>query len=344
MALMPEDYALMPGNHGVIVIHGIGDNMVPGGLLADITNSLANALIESPEKDGTGKLKWAKIRREADLSGDPPSVTLYIKHPIEEQKATWICKEAFWDDAIPAPKASTVLWKLLRTNIKKHLEFFRNGWKDPGNSEYKDKESTERFHYTVKTLKDIDIKNLKGMKKEQIDTIATSTYIKVNSTTTPFWILPLACVAYLVFAFLWICQFIPSIGPLEKVLKWVRKLDPFISNSFGDIHKYMEHEVWRANARGRLEDIIIAMLNENGGPKAIKDVTIIAHSMGCVVAYDALAKGGKVALEIEKIKKANKNKKGWKQKKLPSSAWEAQLIRCLNSMLTSSSSGPWHQK
>lgn len=302
--------ALSPGNHGVIVIHGIGDNMTPGSLLADVTNSLADALIESPEKGVK-----AKIRREADLSRNPPSVTLYITSPSKDY-ATWICKEAFWDDAIPPPKASTVLWKLLGKNIIKHIEFFWNGWKDPGNSEYKDKESDERFHFHVKTLKDIDIKNLKGIDKDQIESIAASTYIKGNSATTPFWILPLAGVAYLVLAFLWICQFLPSIGPLEKVLKWVRKLDPFITNSFGDVHKYMEHEVWRANARGRLEDIIINMLKKNEEPEKIEDITIIAHSMGCVVTYDALAEGGKVAMEIKKIKETNKDKPEWKQKKI----------------------------
>ena len=44
--------ALSPGNHGVIVTHGIGDNMKPGVLLADFTNSLADALMESLENGG----------------------------------------------------------------------------------------------------------------------------------------------------------------------------------------------------------------------------------------------------------------------------------------------------
>lgn len=47
--------ALSLGNHGVIVTHGIGDNMKPGELLADFTNSLADALMESPAKDERGQ-------------------------------------------------------------------------------------------------------------------------------------------------------------------------------------------------------------------------------------------------------------------------------------------------
>lgn len=162
--------ALSPGNHGVIVIHGIGDNTTPGILLADVTNSLADALIESPEKGDK-----AKIRREADLSRNPPSVTLYITSPSGKE-ATWICKEAFWDDAIPAPKASTVLWKLLGKNIIKQLAYVRNGMKDPGNKGYideQDKEieeirrkkgeiNPERFHYDANKLIGVkeDEKNL----------------------------------------------------------------------------------------------------------------------------------------------------------------------------------------
>lgn len=309
--------ALSPGNHGVIVIHGIGDDMPPGSLLADVTNSLADALIESPEKG-----EKAEIRREADLSGDPPSVTLYITSPSKDY-ATWICKEAFWDDAIPAPKASTVLWKLLGKNIIKQLAYVRNGMQDPENNGYideRDKEiekirrdegqiSPERFDY--------DANKLIGVKEDEQKSIVGSTRaIKAKSYPAPFWILVLGSISYLVLAFIWLCQYLPSIGPLEKVLKWVRKFDPFISKSFGDVHKYMEHEVWRANARGRLEEIIIAMLNENEAPKEIEDITIIAHSMGCVVTYDALAEGGKVAMEIKKIKEANKDKPEWKQKKI----------------------------
>jgi len=317
-------------NHGVIVIHGIGDNMKPGSLLADVTNSLAEALMESPEKG-----EKPEIRRKADLSGNPPSVILNIKNPIDKsaggtispwsgKEATWTCKEAFWDDAFPPPKASNVLWRLLGKNIKNQIRYVWAGFSDPGNDSYineKDKGienkrreageiSPERFHYTVKTLK--DIKELKGMTKEEKNSIAISTIIQAKSAPAPFWILPLAGVAYLILGFLWICQFIPSIGPLEKVLKWVHKFDPFISNSFGDVHGYMEHEVWRANARGRLEKIIIDMLRND----EIKDITIVAHSMGCVVTYDALAEGGEVAREIENLKSNLKRIPKWKPKKI----------------------------
>ena len=286
--------ALSPGNHGVIVTHGIGDNMKPGSLLADFTNSLADALMESPGKGGN-----PEIRREADLSGDPPSVTLQIKSPSGE-KATWVCKEAFWGDAFPPPKASTVLWWLLTKNLSNQIQYVWEGiYKDPANDET----------YIPKEDKGIEAKRHPRPPEWRAKTDQKSSYIilSLKSASTPIWIISLAAIIYLFLFLIWICQFIPSIGPWEKVLKWVRKFDPFLSNSLGDVQRYIEHGVWSANARARLEKVIIAMLKDQFGK--VKDITIVAHSMGCVVAYDALAKGGRVADEAKRLESRGKSKK-----------------------------------
>lgn len=286
--------ALSPGNHGVIVTHGIGDNMKPGNLLADFTNLLADALVESQ-----GKGDDPEIRREADLSGDPPSVTLQIKSPSEE-KATWVCKEAFWGDAFPPPKASTVLWWLLTKNLYNQIKYVLDGiHKDPANDET----------FIPERDKKIEKKRHPGPPDWTAKTDQKSSYNKfiAKSTLTFILIFPLALITYFVLSLIWICQFIPSIGPLEKVLKWVHKLDPFLSNSLGDVQKYIEHGVWSANARARLEKIIIAMLNDQFG--TVEDITIVAHSMGCVVTYDALVEGGKVAEEVKSLESQGKSKK-----------------------------------
>jgi len=289
--------ALSPGKHGVIVTHGIGDNMKPGNLLADFTNSLADALMESPEKGGK-----QEIRREADLSEDPPSVTLQIKSPSGE-KATWVCKEAFWGDAFPPPKASTVLWWLLTKNLSNQIKNVWEGiYKDPANDET----------YIPEQDKKLEKKRHPRAPVWRARTKQKSSYIilSLKSASTPVWIIPLAGIIYLFLFLIWICQFIPiipSIGPLEKVLTWAHKLDPFLSNSLGDVQRYIEHGVWSANARARLEKVIIAMLKDQFG--RVKDITIVAHSMGCVVTYDALAKGGKVAEEIKRLESWGKSKK-----------------------------------
>ncbi|MFC1905154.1 hypothetical protein ACFLXT_05310, partial [Chloroflexota bacterium] len=87
------------------------------------------------------------------------------------------------------------------------------------------------------------------------------------------------------------------IGPLENIIGWIRKLDPFISSSLGDIQRYIDHEIWSANARARLENIVIGMLND----REIKDITIVAHSLGAIVAYDALTEGGNIAEAVTEL-------------------------------------------
>ena len=278
----------------MIVIHGIGDNLKPGNILADFTNSLADALLESPSKGGS-----AEIRREADLDQDPPSVTLRIKSPRGE-KATWICKEAFWGDAFPPPKASTVIWWLLTKNLINQLKYIWQGiYRDPANDEtfipQQDKWLEKKRHPRAPSWK--------------VKTHQKSSCIRLSlkSASTPFWLIPLAAIVYILLFLIWLCRFLPSIGPLEKVLKWVRKFDPLLSNYLGDVQMYIEHGVWSSNIRARLEKVLIAMLNNRFG--RVKDITIVAHSMGGVVAYGALGKGGKVADEVKRLGYGGRGKK-----------------------------------
>jgi hypothetical protein len=63
--------ALSPETHGVIVTHGIGDNMKPGDTLADFANCLADYLMESPAIDAQGNKVYPEIRREVDLTVQP---------------------------------------------------------------------------------------------------------------------------------------------------------------------------------------------------------------------------------------------------------------------------------
>jgi len=49
------------------------------------------------------------------------------------------------------------------------------------------------------------------------------------------------------------------------------------------------------------------MLNDRFG--VVKDITTVAHSMGCVVTYDALSEGGKVAREVSQLDTLGKRKK-----------------------------------
>ena len=281
--------ALSPGTHGVIVTHGIGDNMKPGDILADFTNNLAEYLMESPSKDAQGCSVYPDIRREVDLSAHTPSVTLHIKSPGGDE-ATWLCKEAFWGDAFPPPRASAVLWWLMRQNLRSQISFVWHGVStDPPN------QRTFKFN------------PLEQDKPEWEAPKRLSAKFQTKFALAGIVIPVLAAFATFILFCIWILQWIPSFGPLDTFLKWVHKLDPFLSNSLGDVERYVEHGVWSANARARMENVIIDMLNGRYGD--VRDITIVAHSMGCVMTYDALAEGGTVADEIARLENQGKSKK-----------------------------------
>lgn len=274
--------ALSPGTHGVIVTHGIGDNTKPGDILADFTNGLADYLMESHATDKTGKPMYPEIRREADLSADPPSVILHLKSPSGET-ASWLCKEAFWGDAFPPPSASSVAWWLLGQNLQAQLRFVWKGISsDPSNSAIDDS------------------------REWTADRLLTSRHrakLSVEGITIPF----LAGFAYFLLLVVWISHYLPAFGPVATVQKWLHKFDPFLSNSLGDVQRYVVHGIWSANARERMEKVLKGMLNDEYG--TVQDITLVAHSMGCVVAFDSLATGGEVAVEIARLESQGKRKK-----------------------------------
>jgi hypothetical protein len=281
--------ALSPGTHGVIVTHGIGGVMKPGEILANFTNYLADYLMESPTKDAQGREIYPEIRREADLSANPPSVALYIKSPGGEE-ATWLCKEAFWGDAFPPPKASEVSWWLLRQNLKAQITFVWEGvLMDPPN------QRTYKFD------------PLEREKPEWTTGKGLYTKFQIKLSLAGILIPVLAGFSTLILFLIWLVQWIPPFGPLETILRWAHKLDPLLSDLLGDVQRYVEHGVWSANARARMENVIIGMLNDRFGN--VQDITIVAHSMGCVVTYDALAEGGKVAAEVARLEAQGKHKK-----------------------------------
>jgi hypothetical protein len=299
--------ALSPGTHGVIVIHGIGDKMNQGDILAEFTKYLCDTLMDSQEKDVQGKKTLPKIGLKSDMSADPPSVTLTITSPNGKESAAWLCKEAFWGDAFPPPKATQVLWWALNQNLKKQLFALVSIFQDPATEKSYLPDDEER-------KKEEDKLKEKSGNRQANQGIESFTLEKnfgakfrAKTSLTSLGLIPLTVLTYLILSLMWIFHFVPAIGPLEGVINWIRKFDPFLSNSLGDVERYIQHEVWSANARARLEKVLIAMLNDQFGE--VKDITIIAHSMGCVVTYDALAEDGAIAAEVTRLETLGKRKK-----------------------------------
>jgi len=281
--------ALSVGRHGVIVVHGISENGQRGQILADVANSLADSLLESPAGSRRGLSEQPVVEREMDLTADPASATLSIRAPDGTQ-ATWVLKEAFWADAFPPPLASSVLrwmWRQIGGQLK---YIWRGFWRDPANNEDYRPEGRQAPEQP----------------RWRAHRFITSVY-RVELFMAGLVLVPLAVVVPALLFVLWPLYWMPRFDFLGRFLDWLHKLDPFLSMSLGDVKRYIEHGVWSASARGRLERVVTDMLNDVYG--AVEDVTIVAHSMGAVVTYDALGEGGTIARVMGDLEASGQRKK-----------------------------------
>lgn len=284
--------ALSEGKHGVIVIHGVEDEARRGEFLAKFANSLADALLESPVLDKAEPV-YPEIQREADLSANPASVTLKIKAPKETAEATWICKEAFWADAFPPPAPSSVLRWAFKSGKGQLMHILKALWKDPANQ---------------KTFKPAKDDQGEGHLFKAGFWVSAIYRVQLTVMSVLFTIFALLFVSFFKYV-LWPLYWLPRFGKQAKMVHdLLHKADAFLSNVLGDVKRYTEHGVWSANIRRILEDIIIDMFKGEGEYKGLKDVTIVAHSMGGIVAYDTLIKDGRVAQKLKELGQGERRK------------------------------------
>jgi hypothetical protein len=258
--------ALSPGTHGVVIVHGIG-NPAAGDTIAAFAKAVCDTLINSPE----GSIK-PQVQLKSDVSVKIPTVNLHITSPSGEH-AVWLCREAHWGDAFPPPTPTQVLWWGVNQNLRAQIASIFKMFRDPGNE---DLNPDDKW---------------KNAEKSVVPDAASEIQVRTKSGLSGFALIPATVFTYFILGLIWLLHFVPSIGPLDKVVSWVRKLDPFISISLGDIERYIDQEIWSANARARVEEIVIGMLKDPD----IKDITIVAHSLGTILVYDALTEGNNIA-------------------------------------------------
>ena len=322
---------LSSGNHGVIVVHGVGEQK-KGEQIAEFGDQLAEALINSFQEE-FGEECERPVRLDMNIDSDPESVILHIETPTGE-KADWVCKEAYWADAFLAPSARDVLgwgftknvpvlwWAFLRI-----LKCYGIVLVDPLNNAY-----TAEMYEAAKPQ--LPFSRSKRSSSERAPRTPPSTPLSpvkpksadVLTPKLPWWaalfgrlvVWPMHLVSCFLSIFLaivalpalfiyWVISHVPfTIKPLEDLVEWMRaNTDPFFSKSIGDMTQYVENAAWSASMRNRLEKVIIEMLND----ERLKDVTIVAHSMGGILTYETLSKNGNVAKEVNRLKNQAKAKK-----------------------------------
>lgn len=280
-------YNASPGNmvHGVVAVHGIGDAQRRGAFLAQLVNAVADFLEEAG-----GKVE----RRFAVESHATAHLTVVDPQGCQQEFAF---VEAFWADAFPPPPAKTVLgW--LWPQVQAQFVLLWASLRDAANDA------------TFDPTRPLPMARWQRLFSRRG---ATARVVSLQDNTPTFsWWVRLAHTAWLVTVFalmvvalvvlfpvlaalqlLLILPLPPALGPLGflgKVAGLVQAVEPFLSHVIGDTYRYVNDGAWAANIRGIVEQLLVQMVKRQD----ITDITIVAHSQGCAITYDALAEGSPV--------------------------------------------------
>ncbi|MFQ5861195.1 MAG: hypothetical protein ACE5IG_06570, partial [Dehalococcoidia bacterium] len=105
----------------------------------------------------------------------------------------------------------------------------------------------------------------------------------------------------------WAASFLPPVLGLGSLVRQLEHLlRGFLVRQLGDAKQYIDHGIWAANVRGRLERAILELLQE----PQVRSVTVISHSWGSVIAYEALSQGGEVDRFLQGLPEAERKPVG----------------------------------
>lgn len=247
-----------PERHGVVVVHGQGDNQQRGAQLAAFVNPVVDLLRRAGNEvsftfDGDARPACASIEVRRPASALEPEE---VAHHVFE------LREAFWDDAFPPPPAEEVTrWAL--SGVGEQIDGVRRGWWD-----------------TPTTSTNVSVPQTWGYRLMLI--MLTPTLMALSVLT--FLVLrPLAWSIYTL-------SRTPGVGLFGltgRLAQSVAGLNPFMSRTLGDAERFVVDGAWAANIRGRVEDAVCTLIED----EAIDDIVLIGYSAGATVCYDALLEG-----------------------------------------------------
>jgi hypothetical protein len=251
--------------HGVVVVHGQGADRPRGSFLASVANGIAD----------TFELQGGTVERRYDLRGGPHARAVLEVTPPADTGAPprrYEFAEAYWDDAFPPPRPHIVYRWALVDGWRQVASTMRGWLSDPANDR-------------------------RGEDAPDMEALPLPRMVRTAYFVQVLLLRVLLVIGYI----LWLpavgLLFVLSIlggtpglrlwGLWDRLAEALQSLDPFLSEVMGDSQTYVEHGVWAASARGVVESATIEMLRDPG----VAGVTLIAHSAGCGVVYDALLEG-----------------------------------------------------
>lgn len=249
--------------HGVVVVHGQGEGLLPGDHMAEVINGIADTI----------EIARGTVSRSFSVVGDTAIGLLVVTPPgALEPQDEFHFAEGYWAKALPpAPPEVVVKW-MLRRGFREALAVIRGFWGNLANDQIDDTPGA-RSKYPARLW------------------LKATFAIELLFLTALIWLLValswlLAPLIYALYSIAGVSRS-QAAGFLAPAARAVHSLDPFFGETMGDTWRFVEDGMWSANIRACIERPIVAFYAD----PSIVDITVIAHSAGCGVTYDALARG-----------------------------------------------------
>lgn len=255
--------------HGVVAIHGVGVRRARGSFLAGIMNSVASFL----EQAG------GSVEREFDSAARPAHGSLVVTPPGGAAAEEIVATEVFWDDIAPGTQPRVVFRRLLAIGPRQIRDIARGLWRDPANDHPspEDEPVLGDGGYLAGPA-------VRWMYRAELTLLIGALFAA--------W-----AVSLMVWPLLWLLYTMAdtpglrAYGLTKTLASGIHSLDPLMGAALSDAQRVIEDGMRSADVQRVAHDAIAAYVRDPG----IADVTIVAHSEGAVVAYDALREGGPLA-------------------------------------------------
>ena len=248
--------------HGVVVVHGIGEQ-AKGESLAMVVNPLAEFL-----KQAGGPNFSLNYVVQIDSSPKPAEAVLTFSGTspsgVAVPDSRWVFREAWWAKSLMPPSyREMLLW------------------------------TARQFGGQMRAI----VRGLRnGIYEGVRDKLVPLPWpLKLYDRVVIFFLgLLLLLGVGPLFLFLlvsWAFSFLPNLlglGTLSKQLEGLLK--GFLVLNVGDTKVYVDHGLWAANVRRVIEEAVLDILKGAD----FEDVTVICHSWGAIIAYEALSRGSVV--------------------------------------------------
>ena len=282
---------------GVILVHGIGEQK-----RGDFLTGFVGPLVGYLESKG-GKVDLEpEIALAFSSEGAPPQVTLKVLGPDGRFAEEWRVVEAYWASAFRPPKLNDVLvWgrrlaqqqaratERLLTNLTnenptdrceeaRHVQAGVEGQAEgpAGAGEPLPSRTAEFFRNQALLLRWL-VRGLGAAAPLLLSMVWLVLQMR-RIPRPPAWLL----------RWHWIASLVSLLSRAGEALANV--LYPMLVLSLGDVKRLIDDPISADAMRRSLEDRLIELLADDG----IESVSIVAHSLGASVSYDALSAGRRV--------------------------------------------------